>query len=231
MLKLHRMLASSRSSFSLSKAISFNKPTLKHHYSTSSPAKGYNNSGRILAPYSVYKGKAAFSLTPALPTFTKLHSGSLVVDRRGSIMVTFMHAIGERKYNWENRQIFALSATEIGSLITMGPQDSCEFFHDPSMKSSNAGQVRKSLSIKPHANSNGYFMNLTVVNNQLNTKEFFSVPVTAAEFAVMKTACSFALPHIMGWDKMTHQQSTGGGTVGLQPKVVERQDFESEWDK
>ncbi|XP_019420936.1 PREDICTED: single-stranded DNA-bindig protein WHY2, mitochondrial isoform X2 [Lupinus angustifolius] len=230
MLKLHRMLASSRHGL-LDKAISFNKPSVTHHFSTSSHATvaGYN-SNRILAPYSVYKGKAAFSLTPSLPTFTKLHSGAVVVDRRGSIMVIFMHAIGDRKYDWENRQRFALSATEVGSLLTMGPQDSCEFFHDPSIKSSNAGQVRKSLSIKPHANSNGYFMNLTVVNNLLNTKEFFSVPVTAAEFAVMKTACSFALPHIMGWDKMTHQQSTGG-TVGLQSKVVGQQVFESEWDK
>jgi hypothetical protein len=32
---------------------------------------GYT-SDRIFAPYSVYKGKAAFSLSPCLPTFTKL---------------------------------------------------------------------------------------------------------------------------------------------------------------
>ncbi|KHN43150.1 hypothetical protein glysoja_001733 [Glycine soja] len=57
--------------------------------------------------------------------------------------------------------------------------------------SSNAGQVRKSLSIKPHAN--GYFVSLTVVNNLLNTNDYFSVPVTTAEFAVMKTACSVCL--------------------------------------
>ncbi|KAG4916993.1 hypothetical protein JHK87_054550 [Glycine soja] len=164
-------------------------------------------SDRIFAPYTVYKGKAAFSLIPCLPTFTKLNSGTVVVDRRGSIMMTFMHSIGERKYDWEKRQRFALSATEVGSLITMGAQDSCDFFHDPSMLSSNAGQVRKSLSIKPHAN--GYFVSLTVVNNLLNTNDYFSVPVTTAEFAVMKTACSFALPHIMGWDQITNQQSRG----------------------
>ncbi|XP_027352143.1 single-stranded DNA-binding protein WHY2, mitochondrial [Abrus precatorius] len=190
-------------------------------------AKGYA-SDRIFAPYSVYKGKAAFSLSPCLPTFTKLDSGTVVVERRGSIMMIFMHAVGERKYDWEKRQRFALSATEVGSLITMGPQDSCEFFHDPSMLSSNAGQVRKSLSIKPHANSNGYFVSLTVVNNLLNTKDNFSVPVTTAEFAVMKTACSFALPHIMGWDRITNQQSRS--TVGLQSKAGS-QVLDLEWDK
>ncbi|CAJ2631405.1 unnamed protein product [Trifolium pratense] len=193
-----------------------------------SAAKGYA-SDRIFAPYSVYKGKAAFSLSPCLPTFTKLDSGALVVDRRGSIMMSFMPAIGERKYDSDKKQRFALSATEVGSLIAMGPQDSCEFFHDPSMKSSNAGQVRKSLSIKPH--SNGYFVSLNVVNTLLNTKDNFSVPVTTAEFAVMKTACSFALPHIMGWDHLTsptNQQSSG--KVSFQPKTNSHI-LDLEWEK
>ncbi|XP_015968430.1 single-stranded DNA-binding protein WHY2, mitochondrial [Arachis duranensis] len=233
MLKLSRLLPSiSGSSPRLLEPLSFTKPDPRDSaaFSTATnnkyAAKGYT-SNRIFAPYSVYKGKAAFSLSPCLPTFTKLDSGAVVVDRRGSMMMIFMHSIGERKYDWENKQRFALSATEVGSLISMGPQDSCEFFHDPSMLSSNAGQVRKSLSIKPHASSNGYFVSLTVVNNLLNTKDYLSVPVTTAEFAVMKTACSFALPHIMGWDRMTHQS---GGTVGLQSKV-EPPALDLEWDK
>ncbi|KHN35329.1 hypothetical protein glysoja_028959 [Glycine soja] len=141
-------------------------------------------------------------------------------------MMSFMHSIGERKYDWDKRQKFALSATEVGSLITMDAQDSCDFFHDPSMLSSNAGQVRKSLSIKPHAN--GYFVSLTVVNNLLNTKDYFSVPVTTAEFAVMKTACTFALPHIMGWDQITNQQSRG--IDGLQAKGDSKVS-ELEWER
>ncbi|XP_058738704.1 single-stranded DNA-binding protein WHY2, mitochondrial [Vicia villosa] len=226
MLKLSGILPSSSSRNHLLELLSSRKIQLRdfstptNHYS----AKGYS-SDRIFAPYSVYKGKAAFSLTPCLPTFTKLDSGALVVDRRGSIMMSFVPAVGERKYDWEKKQIFALSATEVGSLIAIGPQESCEFFHDPSMKSSNAGQVRKSLSIKPH--SSGYFVSLTVVNSVLNTKDNFSVPVTTAEFSVMRTACSFALPHIMGWDRLTTQKSSetvrfqpnrqAGGTVSFQP--------------
>ncbi|WVY94724.1 hypothetical protein V8G54_033812 [Vigna mungo] len=202
--------------------------TATNNYSAKGIAYTRYATDRIFAPYTVYKGKAAFSLSPCLPTFTKLDSGTVVVDRRGSMMMTFMHSIGERKYDWDKRQRFALSATEVGSLITMGSHDSSEFFHDPSMLSSNAGQVRKSLSIKPNANSNGYFVSLNVVNNLLNTKDYFSVPVTTAEFAVMKTACSFALPHIMGWDQITNQQSRG--TVGLQRKGGS-QVLDLEWEK
>ncbi|KAJ6348194.1 hypothetical protein OIU76_004632 [Salix suchowensis] len=116
---------------------------------------------RVFAPYSVFKGKAALSVEPVLPTFSKFGSGNLRVDRRGSMMLTFLPAIGERKYDHEKRQKFALSATEVGSLLSMGPKDSCEFFHDPSMLSSNAGQVRKNLSIKPHADGSGYFISLS----------------------------------------------------------------------
>eukprot|EP00494_Astrolonche_serrata_P018935 UN19132 len=78
------------------------------------------------------------------------------------------------------------------------------------MKSSHEGQVKKSLSITPLGSDNGYFVNITVLNNVQKTNERLSVPVTKAEFAVMRTALSFALPHIMGWDQAlsTHPQST-----------------------
>nr|XP_017244738.1 PREDICTED: single-stranded DNA-bindig protein WHY2, mitochondrial-like isoform X2 [Daucus carota subsp. sativus] len=147
-------------------------------------------SDRVFANYNIYKGKVALSASPRLPQFSKLDSGSLKVDRQGTIMLSFSPAIGERKYDWEKKQFFALSTTEVGSLISLGPNDTCEFYHDPSMKSSNAGQVRKTLQVKPYADGSGYFISLSVVNNILNISDRFTVPVTRAEFAVMRTAFS-----------------------------------------
>ncbi|CAL9240275.1 unnamed protein product [Arabidopsis halleri] len=205
--------------------------------SSSTPGLGFSGkdapkpSGRLFAPYAIFKGKAALSVEPVLPTFTEIDSGNLRIDRRGSLMMTFMPAIGERKYDWEKKQKFALSPTEVGSLISMGSKDSSEFFHDPSMKSSNAGQVRKSLSIKPHADGSGYFISLSVNNSILKTNDYFVVPVTKAEFAVMKTAFSFALPHIMGWNRLTGQ----GNTEAPPPRNVTHlktdPQLELEWDK
>ncbi|XP_075485635.1 single-stranded DNA-binding protein WHY2, mitochondrial [Primulina tabacum] len=186
------------------------------------------STAKIFAPYSIYKGKAALSADPLLPTFSKLESGGLKVDRRGVIMLTLWPSIGERKYDWDKRQKFALSATEVGSLISLGSKDSCEFFHDPSMLSSNAGQVRKSLSIKAHADGSGYFISLNVVNNILKTNDRLVVPVTTAEFAVMRTAFTFALPHIMGWDKYTNQHPQH---ASLSPPKVVPEFLESEWDR
>ncbi|BFG40446.1 hypothetical protein CerSpe_267210 [Prunus speciosa] len=232
MMKVLRLLSSSRNQFSTRGALSMHAHTHSTSFSTASKSfsvKAGTSADYVHAPFHIYKGRAALSFSPVLPTFTKLESGGLIVGRRGVVMLRFTPAIGERKYDWEKRQVFALSATEVGSLISLGPNDSCEFFHDPSMQSSNAGQVRKSLSIKSHADGSGYMVSLTVVNNLLKTKENFIVPVTAAEFAVMKTACSFALPHIMGWDRLMSNMPTGVGVGRQQSKVVPQ--LLDEWDR
>ncbi|KAJ7003036.1 hypothetical protein NC653_008312 [Populus alba x Populus x berolinensis] len=222
---------------------------------------------RVFAPYSVFKGKAALSVEPVLPTFSKFGSGNLRVDRRGSMMLTFLPAIGERKYDYEKRQKFALSATEVGSLISTGPKDSCEFFHDPSMLSSYAivsvvipsiskqlifstamlAKLLNRVSFLDHilnvdisqltclklrnSHLTLYHMQLLfagVVNNILKTTERFTVPVTTAEFTVLKTACSFALPHIMGWDRLTTPLP---GTLASKLSKVDPQMPDLEWDK
>lgn len=185
-------------------------------------------SDRIYAPYSVYKGKAALSAFPVPPKFTQVNSGALRVKRQGYIMLTFSPAVGERKYDWERKQLFALSATEVGSLINLSPNGSCEFFHDPAMQTSNAGQVRKNLSVKAHADGTGYFVSLSVSNNVTKTNERFTVPVTSAEFAVMRTSFSFALPHIMGWDRYSSQMPTLDDSS---TNKVGPQRSDSEWDR
>ncbi|KAH9781918.1 Single-stranded DNA-binding protein WHY2 [Citrus sinensis] len=220
MMKLSRSLLSSRSQLSeklLAGEANYVRDGLKSHVLISQAgmsttghdvsAKG-SLGGRIFAPYYVYKGKAAFSVDPVLPTFMKLDSGDLKVKRKGVILLTFAPAIGERKYDWAKKQHFALSPTEVGSLLTMGPRDSSEFFHDPAMLSSNAGQMRKSLSIK--ANADGFFISL--------------------KFAVMKTACSFALPHLMGWDRLTNQLPRSS-TDSSSSSKVDQQFLNLEWDK
>ncbi|GKD39235.1 single-stranded DNA-binding protein WHY2, mitochondrial, partial [Tanacetum coccineum] len=89
------------------------------------------------------------------------------------------------------------------------------------------GQVRKSLSIKPIAD--GYFISLSVANNILKTNERFTVPVTTAEFAVMREAFSFALPHIMGWARSTNQLPDNAGEDSS--KVRRQLGSASEWDR
>lgn len=204
--------------------------TFEHALSTSAANVDENASARKFASYTVFKGKAALSISPILPNFTKIESGGSRVKKNGSVMLTFFPAVGQRQYDYSKKQLFALSPTEVGSLISLGSAESCEFFHDPSMKSSHEGQVKKSLSITPLGNDNGYFVNITVLNNVQKTNERLSVPVTKAEFAVMRTALSYALPHIMGWDQAltSHPQSP---TAPASKPRVERPHPDSEWER
>ncbi|XP_008803798.1 single-stranded DNA-binding protein WHY2, mitochondrial-like [Phoenix dactylifera] len=189
-----------------------------------------NYSGKTYADFSIFKGKAALTVSPVLPTFSRLDSGSSKVDRRGVVLLKFMPAIGQRKYDPEKKQLFALSATEIGCLISLGPAESCEFFHDPSMKSSLEGQVKKTLSVSPVPNGEGYFFNLTVMNSVQKTNDRFSVPVAKAEFAVVRAAFSFILPYIMGWDQVVKPQLES--VEGERPKQREmRPDPDFEWER
>lgn len=162
--------------------------------------------GRRFVDYPIFKGKAALSMYPVPPKFNKMNSGGIHLERRGVVMLTFWPAIGQRKYDWQKRQHFALSAVELGSLISLGPTDSCEFFHDPSMNTSLAGQVRKTFQVSPLSDDGGYYFNMSVVNPNQKINERFSVPVSKAEFAVMRTSFSYILPHIMGWDCFTSPQ-------------------------
>ncbi|KAL8551987.1 hypothetical protein ACS0TY_000878 [Phlomoides rotata] len=144
-------------------------------------------------------------------------SGDYRVERRGVIMLTFWPAIGERKYDWDKRQVifylfssfilhknqlylpelyvsllscilhkFALSATEVGTLIAWDSNDSCEFFHDPSMLSSNAGQVRKSFSIKAHSGGTSYFFNLSKCSFIMNYDFCIFAPSNLRQNAVVE---------------------------------------------
>ncbi|XP_078440537.1 WHIRLY 2 [Wolffia australiana] len=157
---------------------------------------------RTSAEFSIYKGKAALGVRPVPPKFSAKQTGTYFVSKRGSVLLTFLPAVGVRKYDHERKQLFALSPTEIGCLTSLGAGESCEFFHDPSMQSSNQGQVRKTLNVSPMSDDGGFIFSLRVVNGPMNTEERFTVPVSKAEFSVLRTSLGFILPHIIGWGRV-----------------------------
>ncbi|KAK3152174.1 hypothetical protein QOZ80_2BG0155430 [Eleusine coracana subsp. coracana] len=229
MLRLSRFLPSAtRRGVDLKDALWSGSLTFQQAVSTSATSLDDSSSGKKFASYTVFKGKAALSVHPILPSFSKLESGGARVSRNGSVMLTFFPAVGQRKYDYTKKQLFALSPTEVGSLISLGPAESCEFFHDPSMKSSHEGQVKKSLSLTPLGSDSGYFVNLTVLNNVQKTTDRLSVPITKGEFAVLRTTLSYALPHIMGWDQaLTNHHPAPQAS---KPRV-ERPHPDSEWER
>lgn len=138
-------------------------------------------------------------MEPRAPEFTPLDSGAFKVSKEGFVLLQFAPAVGSRQYDWNRKQVFSLSVTEIGTLISLGVKDSCEFFHDPFKGRSEEGKVRKVLKIEPLPDGTGHFFNLSVQNRLLNVDESIYIPITKAEFAILNSAFNFILPYLIGW--------------------------------
>ncbi|XP_026665922.1 single-stranded DNA-binding protein WHY1, chloroplastic-like [Phoenix dactylifera] len=156
-------------------------------------------SSRVFVGYSIYKGKAALTVEPKAPEFTPLDSGAFKVSKEGFILLQFAPAAAVRQYDWNRKQVFSLSVPEIGALMALSEKDSCEFFHDPFKGRSEEGKIRKVLKAEPLPDGSGHFFNLSVQNRLLNVDESIYIPITKAEFAILKSAFNFILPHLLGW--------------------------------
>uniref|UniRef100_A0A0E0EBD8 Uncharacterized protein n=1 Tax=Oryza meridionalis TaxID=40149 RepID=A0A0E0EBD8_9ORYZ len=125
-------------------------------------------------------------------------SGAYKVVKEGFVLLQFAPAVATRQYDWTRKQVFSLSVWEMGSLLTLGPTDSCEFFHDPFKGRSDEGKVRKVLKVEPTPDGNSRFFNLSVQNRLLNIDENIYIPITKGEFAVIVSTFNYIIPHLMG---------------------------------
>ncbi|XP_075524435.1 single-stranded DNA-binding protein WHY1, chloroplastic-like isoform X2 [Primulina tabacum] len=154
---------------------------------------------RVYVGYTIYKGKAALAVDPRPPEFSPLDSGAFKLSKEGFILLQFAPTAGVRQYDWSRKQLFSLSVTEIGNIISLGTRDSCEFFHDPHKGRSEEGKVRKLLKVEPLPDGSGHFFNLSVQNKLINVDENIYIPITKAEFAVLVSSFNFILPYLLGW--------------------------------
>ncbi|CAI5994276.1 unnamed protein product [Closterium sp. NIES-64] len=163
---------------------------------------GQEPSARVFVDHTVYKGKGALSFVPIAPKFRVTQTGAYALTREGSVLLNFANAIGTRKYDWDNKQNFSLSVAEIGSVLGLNPEDKLDFYHDPSKGRSEEGQVQKVLRIQPFNDFTGFYFSLNVKDARRGVDDRFSVPVTKAEFIVVRSAMNFILPHLMGWNAL-----------------------------
>jgi len=138
------------------------------------------------ADFTVYKSRGAMSIKMIKPTWERVPTGSgLKIARDGTLLLEFANSRGEREYDWEEKEVFGLSATECADILEAvenGGEKS--FFHDPNKMSSGEGTITKSLRVSPGKDS-GYFFSLTV-NNKVSGSGRFDTPVSAGELRVIR---------------------------------------------
>ncbi|XP_073302611.1 single-stranded DNA-binding protein WHY1, chloroplastic-like isoform X2 [Primulina huaijiensis] len=176
-------------------------------YESPSPSQPGQSPPRVYVGYTIYKGKSALAVEPRLPEFSPLESGAFKLSKEGFVLLQFAPAAGMRQYDWSRKQLFSLSVTEIGNIISLGPRDSCEFFHDPYKGRSEEGKVRKVLKVEPLPDGSGHFFNLSVQNKLINVDENIYIPITKAEFTVLVTSFDFILPYLLGWHTLANSTS------------------------
>lgn len=155
--------------------------------------------------YPIYKGKAALSVRPVSPTFTPISgaSGARTLSKEGGMLFEFALASGQRVYDWANKGSFLLDVGECGAIISMeqrtGSAAGLEFVHDPNMGGEKQGEVTKRLKLAPAADGDSLFLSLQVKDKGGAAKQY-SLPLTGAEFCVLRHLIQFSLPRFVGFD-------------------------------
>ncbi|GFY88421.1 ssDNA-binding transcriptional regulator [Actinidia rufa] len=166
---------------------------------SNSKTSGASSPPRIYVGHSIYKGKAALTVDVRPPEFTPLETGAFKMTKEGYVLLQFAPAAGVRQYDWGRKQVFSLSVTEMGTIMSLGLSESCEFFHDPFKGKSEEGKVRKVLKVEPLPDGTGHFFNLSVRNMLINLDESIYIPITRAEYTVLVSAFNFIVPYLIGW--------------------------------
>ncbi|BBN04072.1 protein MpWHIRLY [Marchantia polymorpha subsp. ruderalis] len=190
---------------------------------------GTQGARRVFVNYTFYKTRGAMSMKPVKPVFKLLDTGNAVLDREGSLFLEFAPPVAQRQYDWNSKQIFALSVMELGTLVGLAPGESCEFYHDPNMGKSDAGKIRKSLKVNPMKDEDGYYFNLSVVNKQENLDERVNIALTRAEYSVMRSSINYIIPYLMGWHVFVDPSTVDDFLADDEP--VGSMTTKNEWDK
>lgn len=137
------------------------------------------------------------------PTWSHVRdSNYIAVERNGAVLLEFAKSVGERAYDWSNKQVFALSPTELGSLISWQRDAKLEFFHDPNKQRSNEGQVVKILTLSV-APSGDVFMGM-LVKEQGKADQAINLPLSKGEFAVIARLAEYLIPRLLGIEELFH---------------------------
>lgn len=172
---------------------------------------------RTFTQYSIYKGKAAVTFKTIQPTFRQNVSGPYInytVDREGVVLMEFASVIPSsgpgqqlaRNYDWTNKLAFALKPLELAQLTDVDnlPDVSkgIDIYHDPNKGNNdpNAPKVSKRLKLAYNPQGDGYLLTLNQTKDGASAN--ITVPVTRAEFVVLKHLAGYLIPRLLGFDML-----------------------------
>jgi hypothetical protein len=144
--------------------------------------------------YKIYKGMGGkqgcfqFSLSSA-------YSGKRKDE--GAVFIEAAPTIGPNKYDWDNKVIFALSASDIGAVLTGFRQGKFDIYHDPDAQTDRKGTRGKRLSLESGKTPGTFFLRLSEKAGE-DTKQT-NISLQPNEARILLNLLEEALPKVLGW--------------------------------
>ncbi|KAL6759694.1 whirly transcription factor-domain-containing protein [Haematococcus lacustris] len=172
---------------------------------------------KCFADFAIYKGKGAVQMKPVPPSWSRTdgpRGTKLVLSREGVLMMEFANVMqgqgsqmsySTRSYDWNNKVIIALKALELAKLsdydLTGRPSDAgVEFFHDSGKSNAAQAGITKRLKLIYGQDLSSMLLTVTQSNAQENKNTQVTVPITRAEFVVIKALANHLIPRLLGFD-------------------------------
>lgn len=162
------------------------------------------SSKRYFSGWTVYKGSNAMAIKPIKPTWRDRGTG-FEMTKTGVLLVEFapVNKSGSsgglnRDYSWDQKQSFALSFVELGSIVA---NNTLNLFHDPNMNTSAKGSVTKALKMSPMTDGTGGCMLALNVTTKAAGTVSHVVPMTAAEMATFRAIATYLIPKLAGFEE------------------------------
>jgi hypothetical protein len=117
------------------------------------------------------------------------------------LLVSVAPSIGDKKYKWDDRKVFALNLMEVGDLLAFlrgrTGQDKLSFFHKPNGDFKSDNQKIFSLNKANGSGSTAYWVNLTVQEGQ--SKDVLKNSLTLGEVQVFVALLQQTVVEMCNW--------------------------------
>ncbi len=144
--------------------------------------------------YKIYKGmggkQGCFQFSLA-----KAYTGKRKDE--GAVFIEAASTIGRNEYDWNNKIIFALSATDIGAVLTGFRQGKFDIYHDPDAQTDRKGTRGKRLSLQSGEQAGTFFLALSEKAGEENKR--VNISLQPQEARILLNLLEAALPMVLGW--------------------------------
>ena len=155
-----------------------------------------NNTPQYPIPYTVYKRKAALRLSMVLPKMRD-NNGSQKA-RPGALLFEIANAVGEKKYNWEEKIVFSLNAKEVVDIDRAIRQKAdLSIYHDPGKGQENEGQIVKTLKLQRYKDDSGTIFQFAMKKNGEWQKAV--IVLDDSEYMLLRSFMFHAIPRLYNW--------------------------------